>query len=112
MAIENTIVLTFTIAAYLVWFRCTLSYLELFVIERKIYNNLFRILTFAKPSCDNLLQPSPLATHYHTRAWQTLIYGKECFIFIDALIRICNVIIFGIHFKEMEFKVFIFVKYR
>ena len=22
------------------------------------------------------------ATHYHTRAWQTLIYGKECFIFL------------------------------
>ena len=19
------------------------------------------------------------ATHYHTRAWQTLIYGKECY---------------------------------
>ena len=22
------------------------------------------------------------ATHYHTRAWQTLIYGKECYIVI------------------------------
>ena len=22
------------------------------------------------------------ATHYHTRAWQTLIYGKECFILL------------------------------
>ena len=25
----------------------------------------------------------PAATHYHTRAWQTLIlYGKECFILL------------------------------
>ena len=23
-----------------------------------------------------------VATHYHTRAWQTLIYGKECYIVI------------------------------
>ena len=22
------------------------------------------------------------ATHYHTRAWQTFIYGKECFILL------------------------------
>ena len=22
------------------------------------------------------------ATHYHTRAWQTLIYGKDCFILL------------------------------
>ena len=25
------------------------------------------------------------ATHYHTRAWQTLIYGKECFILLSTL---------------------------
>ena len=34
------------------------------VLERRIYNNdditLFAILTFAKPSCDNVLQLSPL----------------------------------------------------
>ena len=34
------------------------------MLERKVYNNddniIFRILTFAKPSCDNVLQPSPL----------------------------------------------------
>ena len=35
------------------------------MLERKVYNNdditfFFRILTFAKPSCDNVLQPSPL----------------------------------------------------
>ena len=26
------------------------------------------------------------ATHYHTRAWQTLIYGKECFILLVILL--------------------------
>ena len=34
------------------------------VLERKVYNNeditLFSILTFAKPSCDDVLQSSPL----------------------------------------------------
>ena len=31
------------------------------MLERKVYNNDdIRILTFAKPSCDNVLQPSPL----------------------------------------------------
>ena len=41
------------------------------------------MVTFAKPECDNVLQPEPLrfavraVTHYHTRAWQTGIYGKE-----------------------------------
>ena len=34
------------------------------VLERKVYNNddktFFSVLTFAKPSCDNVLQPSPL----------------------------------------------------
>ena len=36
------------------------------------------------------------ATHYHTRAWQTLIYGKECFILLlfvithtDIHARVC-----------------------
>ena len=35
------------------------------MLERKVYNNdditfFLRILTFAKPECDNVLQPSPL----------------------------------------------------
>ena len=35
------------------------------MLERKVYNNdeitfFFRILTLARPSCDNALQPSPL----------------------------------------------------
>ena len=50
------------------------------VLERKVYYNdditFFTVLTFAKPSCDNVLQPSLLrvqaATHYHTRAWPAL----------------------------------------
>ena len=33
------------------------------VLERKVHNNdditLFSVLTFAKPSCENVLQPSP-----------------------------------------------------
>ena len=35
---------------------------RLMAIEKSVsnYNILFRILTFAKPSCDNVLQPSPL----------------------------------------------------
>ena len=39
-----------------------------------------------------MLQPEPLrfavraATHYHTRAWQTFIYGKECFILLLCLL--------------------------
>ena len=36
------------------------------VLERKVYNNAaityFSILTFAKPSCDNVLQPSLLCS--------------------------------------------------
>ena len=64
------------------------------VLERTVYNNdaitFFSVLTFAKPSCDNVLQPSPLnavraAKHYHTRAWQMLINGKECFILLLTL---------------------------
>ena len=31
------------------------------------------------------------ATHYHTRAWQTLIYGKECFILLLLLHKINNI---------------------
>ena len=42
---------------------------------------LFSVLTFAKPSCDNVLQPHSFAVH-HTWAWQTLTYGKECFILL------------------------------
>ena len=50
------------------------------VLERKVCNNdnitTFFISTFAKPECDNELEPSiRAATHYHTRAWQTLING-------------------------------------
>ena len=66
------------------------------VLERKVYNNdektFFSVLTFAKPSCYNVVQPLPLqnwgyntlshstvraATHYHTWAKQTLIHRKE-----------------------------------
>ena len=59
------------------------------VLEGKIhvYNNdnktFFYVLTFAKPSCENVFQPSPLrgscCNTHHTPAWQTLIYIKECF---------------------------------
>ena len=39
------------------------------VLERKIYNNdditLFSVLTFAKPECDNVLQPSPQNTEWN-----------------------------------------------
>ena len=45
------------------WFRCTPNYLELLVLERKVYNKysiLFRKLAFAKPSCDYVLQPPTL----------------------------------------------------
>ena len=43
----------------------------------------FSVLTFAKPECDNVLQPRPRVvrteTHFHTSAWQTLIDWKESF---------------------------------
>ena len=73
------------------------------VLESKVYNNdnitFFSVLTFAEPSCDNVLQSSPLrglgyntlshsrsgvraAIHYHMRAWQMLILGNECFILL------------------------------
>ena len=55
---------------------------KLSVLERKVYNNdektLFSLLMFAKPECENVLQPEPLCspnrkavqakTHDHTRA--------------------------------------------
>ena len=46
------------------------------VLKMKLYNNddkiSISVLTFAKPLCDNVLQPSALwaATH-HTLAWQS-----------------------------------------
>ena len=52
------------------------------MLERKVYNN---------DDIDNprvIMCCSPhrfavrAATHYHTRAWQTLIYEKECFILL------------------------------
>ena len=52
------------------------------VLERKVYNNdnitFFSVITFSKPSCDNVLQCSQVraATHYHTRAGQRLIHGR------------------------------------
>ena len=53
------------------------------MLGRKVYNNdditFFSVLMIAKPECDNVLQA---ATHYHTRAWQTLIHKKECFILL------------------------------
>ena len=48
----------------------------------------FRLIMFAKPECDNVLQPKPFrqavqsATLNHTQAWQTLIHGNECFILL------------------------------
>ena len=60
------------------------------VLERKVlYNNddkTFSVLTFAKPKCDNVLQPSPLCglgsnTLSHS-AWQMLIHRKECYILL------------------------------
>ena len=51
------------------------------VLESKVYNNdhitFFSVLlTFAKPSCDNVLQPSLLhcSGYYHMRAWQGLYH--------------------------------------
>ena len=38
------------------------------------------------------------ATHYHTRAWQTLIYGKECYI----------VIVIYLPFKHKQFQIILF----
>ena len=60
------------------------------VLERKVYNNdklkFFSVLTFAKPSFDNVLQPEQHCrsgySTYHTPAWQTLVHGKECFILL------------------------------
>ena len=53
--LRRSIVLTFSIAAYPVWFGCTHTiepnYLELIVLLRKIYNILFRILTVVKHPC-------------------------------------------------------------
>ena len=73
-----SIILTFSIAAYPVWIRCTLhdvtvdisayNWIKLLrtadaweegILQWRYYIP-FRILTFAKPSCDNVLQPSPL----------------------------------------------------
>ena len=41
-------------------------------------------MTYSKSECDNVLQPFTVwaATHYRTRALQTLIHGKECFILL------------------------------
>ena len=74
--LRSSIILTFSIAAYLVWIRCTFhdATVDIFCIQlNKIIwdclclkgryitmNILFHILTFAKPECDNVLQPSPL----------------------------------------------------
>ena len=49
-------------------------------------NHFPRALTLAKPECDNVCRPNReavrAATHYRTRAWQTLMHGKECYIVI------------------------------
>ena len=39
-------------------------------------------------------------THYHTRAWQTLIHGKECFILL--LKHACDSLMEARHKKLME----------
>ena len=51
------------------------------------YNILFRVLTFAKPECDNVLQPDPRRgegsnTIITPGLGNTLIHGKECYIVI------------------------------
>ena len=66
------------------------KYLELLVLERKVYNN--DDITFSS-IYKGLLSPRVIccrlnhftvraATHYYTQAWQTLIYGKKCFILL------------------------------
>ena len=64
------------------------------VLERKVYDNdgiiffiiFFSVLTFAKTSCYNVLQPAPLcSTGCNTLShsgFQMLIHGKECFILL------------------------------
>ena len=96
--IRSSKILTLSIAAYPVWIRCTLhdvtvdiftyNWIKLFEtvskesIEQWRYNILFRKLTF--------YEAVRAGTHYHTRAWQTLIYEKECFILLLLIIKQCN----------------------
>ena len=66
------------------------------VLESKLYNNddkiFFSVLTFAKPLCDNVLQPSPLRFTPYTQAWQTLMYENKMFY---PLIKIYMVLTFS-----------------
>ena len=64
------------------------------VLEKNIYNILFHILTFSKPSCDNVLQPSPLRdsgcnTLSHSGLANVNTRGKECFIFFIIYDKNC-----------------------
>ena len=59
------------------------------VLEKKVYNNeditFFSVLKFATcviMRCSPHHFAVPAATHYHTRAWQTLIHGKEYLILL------------------------------
>ena len=61
------------------------------VVARKVYNNdniIFFSVYQRLQSPRVIMCCSPhhfaerAATHYHTRAWQTLIHGKECFILL------------------------------
>ena len=56
------------------------------VLEWKVYNTdditFFFVLMFAKRVADNV----QAANHYHTRAWQMLIHGKECFILLILIL--------------------------
>ena len=54
----------------------------------------FPYINVCQAKCDDVLQPEPRKTHYHTWAWQTLIYGKECYI----------VIVIYLPFKHKQFQ--------
>ena len=103
--LRSSIILTFSIATNQVWIRCTLHYVTVdisaynwikLLLERKVYNNddiTFFSVYYCLPSPSVIMCCSPhrfavrAATHYHTRAWQTLIYGKECFILFTVYHR-------------------------
>ena len=60
-----------------------LQVLILLVLARKVYNNdditFFSVYQGLQSPC---VIKDRAATHYYTRAWQTLIHGKECFILL------------------------------
>ena len=73
------------------------------MLARKVYNNdditfFFVYQRLQSPRVIMYCSPHRFAdraaTHYHTRAWQTLIHGKECFILL--LMRISKFVVFGL----------------